>query len=198
MLDILQVCLKSARRAENGGVITMGALSPAVWTAMSKRLWRLQVTSKETLWRKELADILYEASRGLVALAVRGFFEAQRLVIGTGNEELTSTVVRAGATEAIILSNSTLDWSIDQNTIENKWLSFKPKTPYQTKPTIDVRISTDIQEPVDNDCAKKLYDPERPQHPEFAERLSKLQKFSKLIPDRCLVFQLQDVESSTN
>lgn len=112
MLDAIQLTLKTARRAENGGVIVMGPMLHAVWNALSKWLWPLQVTSHVTPWNEDLAMVLYEASRGLVEIAVRGFFEAQRLVIGSGDERLTSVAIQTGVMNAIQLSNKTLDWSV--------------------------------------------------------------------------------------
>jgi len=184
MLDIMQLTLKTARRAENGGVITMGSMHPKVWSAMSKRLWKLQVTNEVTPWGQENADILYQASRGLVEIAVRGFFEAQRLVIGTDDERLTGIAIRTGVAQAIELSNKTLDYSINQNIHDGNWVpnqgvdSCNISVPEYDKLKASVTENKTTRE-------RKLYDPQRPQHPEFYDALNKMRYDSCLIPDKC-------------
>ncbi len=184
MLDIMQLTLKTARRAENGGVITMGALHPEVWEAMSKRLWKLQLTNKITKWTKESADILYQASRGLPEFAVRGFFEAQRLVIGTGDERLTDIAIRTGAAQAVELSNIILDDSLNQNMLNGSWV------PSQSMESSKISASEN-DEPKSaglknkNTRVDQLYDPQRPQHPEFYDALNQIRYDSYLIPTDC-------------
>jgi len=181
MLDVMQLTLKTARRAENGGVITLGQLHPDVWKAMSKRLWKLQLTNEITPWNRSLSDVLYQASRGLAEFAVRGFLEAQRLVIGTGDERLTDTAIRTGVAQAIEFSNKLLDYSVAQNMIDGNWVPNQGVKPNDTSSANnnDVTIS----------CRKnaskrnvELNDPYRPQHPEFYDVLNQMRYNSSLVP----------------
>ncbi len=181
MLETLQFTLKNARRAENGGVIAMGPMHRATWQAVSKRLWKLQVTNTHTPWSEEFANVLYEASRGIVDIAVRGFFEAQRMVIGAKDERLTPTVIEQGAINAIRLSNKTLDWSATQNYKDGIW------SPRINEPKNSINKSKNkeyIHESINKNKVESigLNDPLRPQHPEFLDSINKLKDRSPLIP----------------
>lgn len=181
MLKTLQHTLKNSRRSENGGVVFMGPMHKVTWQAVSKRLWKLQVTNTHTPWSADSVNVLYEASRGLVEIAVRGFFEAQRLVIGAQDERLTPTVIEQGAINAIRLSNKTLDWSATQNYKDGIW------SPGINEPQNSVNKSKNkayIDESINKNKVESigLNDPLRPQHPEFLKSINKLRDRSPLIP----------------
>jgi hypothetical protein len=196
MIDIVQLSLKTARRAENGGVVTMGPLHLAVWEALSKRLWALQMTDCITPWSKRQADKLNKASRGLVEIAVRGFFEAQRLVIGSGDERLTDVVIAEGAAKAIALSDKTLDWSVSQNITDTLWVPIEIPDPEiennsdtQEKPKISKKRATGT---------RSIFDPYRPQHPEFEPTITQMLYKPRLISEQCHRSILRDAIDEEN
>lgn len=197
MLETLQFTLKTARRGENGGVISMGPLHKATWAALSKRLWKLQVTNINTPWSGESAKCLYEASRGLVEIAVRGFFEAQRLAIGTHDERLTLPIIEQGAINAIQLSNKTLDWGATQNFKDGKW---SPKIIVSSKAIQKTKSKDYINESINKNKVESigLNDPYRPQHPEFVESLDNLRFKSPLIPSHVRHSLLRDICSDND
>lgn len=192
MFETLQFTLKTARRSENGGVIEMGPMHKATWAAISKRLWKLQITNTNTSWSEESANKLYEASRGLVEIAVRGFFEAQRLVIGTDDERLTPTIIEQGAINAIRLSNKTLDWSVSQNYKDGMW---SPKVEEASENKIKLKTKAYIDENINKNKVESigLNDPSRPQHPEFVDSINNLRDKSPLIPNYVRHSLLRDI-----
>ncbi len=183
MLDVLKLTLKTARRAENGGVIEMDPLFPEEWTTLSKRLWTLQATNHVSLWTEQAAKHLYEASRGLVEIAVRGFFEAQRLVIGTGDERLTDTAIEMGAAKAIQLSNETLDWSVTQNIVDGNWEASNASGETSNSSKNEESSSAQTQAPKNDRSRGSLNDPYRTQHPEFEDVVGRFRKSGSMLAD---------------
>lgn len=183
MLDVLKLTLKTARRAENGGVIEMDPLFPEEWTKLSKRLWKLQVTNHVSPWTEQAAKHLYEASRGLVEIAVRGFFEAQRFVIDTGDERLTNTAIEMGAAKAIQLSNDTLDSSVKQNIIDGNWEASNASVETSNSSKSEGSSSVRAKAPKHDRSRVSLNDPYRTQHPEFVEIVGRLRKSGSMLAD---------------
>lgn len=185
MLDVLQLSLKTARRAENGGVIEMAPLHQDVWRALSKRLWTLQLTRQVTPWSEEGSRHLYDASRGLVEIAVRGFFLAQRAVIGSDDERLTEAVLSAGAMEAIRISNNVLDWSVQQNRVDSHWVPSAPPQAFDADSTSTAKPRARTKTTKSKARSRKgVCDPRRIQHPEFKSAIETLREEGSLIPDQ--------------
>ena len=181
MLDVLKLTLKTARRAENGGVIEMDPLYPEEWLTLSKRLWSLQVTNHVSPWTEEAARHLYEASRGLVEIAVRGFFEAQRLVIGSGDERLTDTVIEMGAARAIQLSNEMLDVSVTENIVDGRWEASNAAAETRNSSKKIEASSGQTQTPEIKLARHGLNDPYRTNHLEFEGAIDRLRKSGTML-----------------
>lgn len=181
MYELVKLTLKNARRAENGGVTWLGKLLPEVWEAVSRRLWRLQVTIPITEWNEKNAKILYEAGKGIIDFMVRGFFESQKLVIGSDDERLTESVLRSGVAKAIELSRDSLNYnavSLDSDDIVDV-SGGEDETP------MDTAIVVDNSDNLGTSKASKeelLLDPMRPMHPELFDAVNQLRYKSSLVP----------------
>lgn len=103
--ELLAKSLKAARRAESHGYFEFSLLeNDDIWTLFIEELWQLQWTNILTPLSRELSDTLHELSAGNIELAVRIFREAQRLIIGRGNETITTALLTFSAANAVRMS----------------------------------------------------------------------------------------------
>ncbi|ODA30866.1 ATP-binding protein, partial [Veronia pacifica] len=101
--------LKAARRAESGYHYTMSILvrESVSWNAFIEQLWNYQWTNVYTELTEELNDTLHMLSVGNIDMASRTYREAQRLLIGSHDERITSSALQAGYESACGLSRQT-------------------------------------------------------------------------------------------
>ncbi|HFQ4987364.1 TPA: ATP-binding protein [Vibrio vulnificus] len=163
--DSLALTLKNARRAESGGTIFMNPLQrhDLDWESFIAELWDLQWTNVETSLSDELNDKIYELSLGNIDMACRIYCEAQRLVIGTGDENITSAVLEYAYPIACSLSSRT------NEVIEARQNLILPRR------TVKQNTLPNILKP------RIIGDYNRPHHPEFEVRLRELHLTDKLL-----------------
>ncbi|PKH88312.1 ATP-binding protein [Colwellia sp. Bg11-28] len=158
--------LKAARRAESAGYFEMEALrrGSQSWEYFINELWDLHWTNVSTELSDELNDKLFELSVGNLDMAHRIYRDAQRLVIGSGDERITTAVLEQAHISSCGLSSKTEEVRKlrKENTLPRR--NQKADTPNSS-----VKID---QTKVDK---KIIGDITRPQHPEFEYQLRELQ-----------------------
>ncbi|MBF4380399.1 ATP-binding protein [Vibrio anguillarum] len=111
--ETLSKKLKAARRAESGGYWKMYPLrrdsKSKDWDAFISELWDLQWTNIKTPLTEELMSKMYELSLGNLDMCCRIYREAQRSVIGSGDERINATVLENAYYYACALSNETAE-----------------------------------------------------------------------------------------
>jgi len=161
--DTLSKTLKAARRAESGGFWTMEPLGKDSddWEAFIGELWELQWTNVYNELSDELKDKMYELSLGNLDIAHRIYREAQRLVIGSGDERINSTVLDLAYEVACGLSSKT-----EEIRIRREELTLPRRSKVQSRD----------QEHADKKTSKpSIYgDITRPQHPEFEVKIREI------------------------
>ncbi|EPE7778080.1 ATP-binding protein [Yersinia enterocolitica] len=160
--DLLSKTLRTARRAENGGYFKMQLLdNDEMWTLFVEELWQLQWTNVVTPVTNQLSSTLYELSAGNIDLAVRIYKEAQRYIIGSNDERITSALLEHAATIA------------SQASAPSMFLIRRAKLrSTQRKKTIIENPTESILSPELSKTSKTVPgDISRPQHPEFSEGL---------------------------
>ncbi|WP_240308174.1 ATP-binding protein [Vibrio cholerae] len=168
--DSLALTLKNARRAESGRTIFMKPLQrhDIGWESFIAELWDLQWTNVETRLSEELNDKMYELSLGNIDMACRIYCEAQRLVIGTGDENITSAVLEYAYPVACSLSSRT------NEVIEARQNLILPRRTAKQN-TVTKILKTKLGKP------RIIGDYNRPHHPEFEVRLRELHLTDKLL-----------------
>ena len=107
--DLLAETLRNARRAEDGGCFEIEMIDPAIWPIFVERLWAHQFTDIVTPLTDALSRTLFQLSKGLPKFAVNIYREAQKTVIGTGDESLTVDVLSEAYLAACGLSRQILE-----------------------------------------------------------------------------------------
>ena len=99
---LLEKKWKDARRAESEGYFDVNLMeNDEEWELFVNELWSLQWTDVETPITESLSDKLFELSVGNMELAMRIYREAQRLVIGQGDERINEVLLEYAAALAI-------------------------------------------------------------------------------------------------
>ena len=176
---------QNARRGENGGAFYMSRLeqNSISWKVFISRLWQLQWTNVDTPLTDELESKLYELTVGNIDFACRTYMEAQRLVIGTGDESICETVLHDAYERACIFSSRSAD------VLQAKEF-----------PTNEDYIKTHLTT-TSTAMKQRPFIPsvDRPQHPEFYDMLQKVFNSTTLredIHDPDKVQQAEDVKCS--
>ena len=166
--------LKAARRAESGGYFTMEPLTrdSAGWDCFVHELWELHWTNITTELTEELNDKLFELSVGNLDMAHRIYRDAQKLVIGSGDERITIAVLEQAHVSACGLSSKT------DEVIQLREKNALPRRQKATKKAI-----SPLENKKTTSNKKVIGDITRPQHPEFEIQLRELQSAID-IPDR--------------
>jgi ABC-type dipeptide/oligopeptide/nickel transport system ATPase component len=163
--DTLAKTLKAARRAESGGYFKMKALArdSEGWDCFVHELWELHWTNVTTELSDELNDKLFELSVGNLDMAHRIYRDAQRLVIGSGDERITTAVLEQAHISACGLSSKTEEVRKlrEENVLprRNKKADTPNSSVNRKQEKVDKMIIGDIT---------------RPQHPEFEHQLRDL------------------------
>lgn len=168
--QILSKEIKSARRAENGGFIEMNHLKyDGLWDLVLEPLWELQWTNVETPLITDLSKKLHTLSVGNLDVAVRIYKQSQNIVIGTGDERITITVLDEAYRRTCQLTDPNLS-ILRRNSI---------KTHFTDKTTTN---SHDDQNDRKLPKSKSIIaDLSRIQHPEFSKRYNELQSHDDLL-----------------
>lgn len=174
--ELLEETLKTARRAESSGYVDVNLLkNDEEWELFVDELWGLQWTDIETPLTKQLSDKLYDLSVGNLDLAMRVYKEAQRQVIGTGDERINDSVLELAANITIRASKK----SVENIKRENKISLLK-----RNKSKRAESESSEAEKPEVTQHNKKLVtipgDLSRPHHPEFADLLNELRAAGSL------------------
>ena len=169
---LLEQTLKIARRAESSGYVDVELLkNDEEWELFVDELWGLQWTNIRTPLTKSLSDKLYDLSVGNLDLAMRVYKEAQRQVIGSGDERVNESVLEHAANITIRASKT----SVDKIKRDNK-LSLLKRKKVKKSVLNHFKAVPQKQELTHHD--KRLItipgDLSRPHHPEFAEQLNEL------------------------
>jgi len=160
--ETLAKTLKAARRAESGGYFTMKLLGrhSNEWDAFIHELWDLQWTNVVNKLTPELKDKIYDLSVGNLDMAHRIYREAQRLVIGSGDERITVATLDAASTIACTLSSSTE---------EIKLVKLEKALPRRAG-----RTTSSVEKSESNIKSSHAGDITKPQHPEFSQQLKEI------------------------
>ena len=169
---LLEQTLKIARRAESSGYVDVELLkNDEEWELFVDELWGLQWTNIRTPLTKSLSDKLYDLSVGNLDLAMRVYKEAQRQVIGSGDERVNESVLEHAANITIRASKT----SVDKIKRDNKLSLLKRK---KVKKSVLNHYNAVPQKQELTHHDKRLVaipgDLSRPHHPEFAEQLNEL------------------------
>jgi hypothetical protein len=165
--DTLAKTLKAARRSESGGYFVMEPLKrdSLSWDYFVRELWDLHWTNVSTELTDELNDKLFELSIGNLDMAHRIYRDAQRLVIGTGDERITSAVLEQAYISACGLSSKTEE--VRQQRQENS-------LPRRNSNNNPIKPSSNTETESRKQSKGVINDITRPQHPEFAVQLREL------------------------
>tara|TARA_R100001224_G_scaffold23661_1_gene12494 strand:- start:3744 stop:5201 length:1458 start_codon:yes stop_codon:yes gene_type:complete len=175
---LLAETLKTGRRAENSGYFDVELMeNNEIWELFIDSLWELQWTDTETKLTRELSDSLYDLSVGNMDLAVRIFREAQRCVIGTGDERISVKVLEYAASNTVKASAEI----VNQIRIQKKEYDALTKAKGSISKLNETQCEDDAQklnEPIatQKDIHTVPSDLTRPHHPEFANKLRLLQQ----------------------
>jgi len=175
MLKWIRRKFRLARRAEAGGYVEMGPVNPSVWPALINAMWPLQWTNVETPITEELSEKLYNLSAGIPDIAIRVYKTAQELVIGTGDEQITVSVLEESFSRCCVLTieelgelNRLRDTIPDISTRHLIDADCTANEVGKPRARTSQSIKTDIKETIIPG------DLTRPQHPEFADRIRAL------------------------
>ena len=130
------------------------------WDCFVHELWDLHWTNVTTELTEELNDKLFELSVGNLDMAHRIYRDAQKLVIGSGDERITTEVLERAYISSCGLSSKTEEI---MNLREQNRLPRRQRSSPKIK-----------NENIDSN-KKVIADITRPQHPEFESQLRELQ-----------------------
>ena len=94
--DILQSDFRMARRnlGVDGNVIWDRLKNDESWELLISTLWQYQYTKHHTELTKEISDLVYYESQGIIDIAIKIFSMAQIEAISTGEEEITVDIIK--------------------------------------------------------------------------------------------------------
>ena len=172
MADILTKQLRIARRSEAGGTIIMDVLPPEVWDIFVKRLWRLQWTNPPTKLSQELYNRLARIADGSIDTAVKVFMKAQQLVIGSGDERITSSVLDSAFRLSCPLTQAARRIiQTDNNALKNIELNFDSGMELDSE-IGEKEVLMNLKDQADKNLVPG--DLTRVQHPEFRQNILSL------------------------
>ncbi|MGI9887569.1 ATP-binding protein [Vibrio chagasii] len=179
--ELLSKSFKSARRAESSGYFNVELMqNDDEWELFIDELWCLQWTNVETLLTLSLSKKLYSLSAGNMDLAVRIYYAAQKVIIGSSNERITEEVLELGASIAVRLTKT-----LTEELRKKQRLSILKRNREGKKPkSHNDKIEGCTQKVVIGGQSKLATIPgdlTRPQHPEFAEALTEVEQAEDLI-----------------
>ncbi|WP_040726973.1 ATP-binding protein [Thiomicrorhabdus sp. Kp2] len=173
--------LKAARRAESGGYFEMEPLKrdSQGWDYFVHELWDLHWTNVTTDLTDDLNNKLFELSVGNLDLAHRIYRDAQRLVIGSGDERITEAVLEQAYATSCGLSSKTAE------VIELRQQNLLPRRNKKSA----INRQAEVKQEASKEKKKFIADITRVQHPEFETKLR------ELIEDIALIERVKDPDS---
>lgn len=104
-LPILQGEFRQAKRGsgQQGDVIWENMHKNEHWELLIEGMWQYQWTKKECELTRELMDVLYDESQGIIDIAVKLYAMAQIRAIATGKEIVTPAIVKQVAEDNLKL-----------------------------------------------------------------------------------------------
>lgn len=177
--NLLSKELKAARRAESNGYFDVELMeNDSVWALFIEELWELQWTNVKTPLSKALNDKLHNLSIGNMDLAVRIFSEAQRCVIGSGDERITGDLLEYAASVAMKASKLVVGEIRRErliSTLRREGRAPSSPTSHDANP-----VQQNIVVAVGGVLQSIPGDLTRPHHHEFADALTALQHADSL------------------
>lgn len=109
-MSILQSEFRQARRGSGqGDLIWERMKNDAYWELLLEGMWKYQWTRHKAELTKELKDIIYFESQGIVDIAVKVFILAQMRAIATEKEVISKKIIEQVARENLRLVKPMLD-----------------------------------------------------------------------------------------
>ena len=104
-LPILQGEFRQAKRGsgQQGDVIWENMANNEHWELLLEGMWQYQWTKRECELTKELKDVLYDESQGIIDIAVKLYAMAQIRAIATGKEIITPAIIKQVAEDNLKL-----------------------------------------------------------------------------------------------
>lgn len=161
--ELLSETLRNARRADDGGCFDLGAIDPAIWPTFVEHLWSHQFTDTSTPLTDDLSRVLFKLSRGLPKFAVGIYREAQKNVIGTGDELLSTDVLTEAYLSGFGLSRRILESLPSQE--------LPPVVISDDRGNEESRTAKSKEEEPEQSGQRDIPSANRIQHPEFRPRL---------------------------
>lgn len=183
--ELLSKSFKSARRAESSGYFDVELMeNDDEWELFVNELWKLQWTNVKTSLSKSLRKCLYILSAGNMDLAVRIYYSAQKLIIGSSDERITEEVLELGANIAIRATKNLTEEMRKEHAISVLKRNRKARNTESNS-----HRSEDVSSKEVINTKSKIVtipgDLTRPHHPEFSEELTVL-VFAEDLSDRIL------------
>ncbi|MCM3715863.1 ATP-binding protein [Alkalihalobacillus oceani] len=102
--SVLQKDFRQARRGSGqGDMVWQQMKKDDDWDLLIESMWKYQWVQKETSLTKELNQVLYEESQGIIDIAVKLFALSQGRAIETGVEKLTPALIKKVAKDDLKL-----------------------------------------------------------------------------------------------
>lgn len=184
--QVLKETFRTARRGESAGYIEMDRMNKDFWDIVAvPAIWRYQWTREKTEVTEELSDKLYDLSQGILDIAVRIYMESQRSVIGTGDERISAMVLEHGYRHACKLTDLGLTLlkgndPLAPEVYRDLYLDSK-KIPDNEYKEAELKIVGESSKEPEVGL-EAIRDLNRPQHPEFLDRLNKIRQRSIILP----------------
>lgn len=104
-LPVLQGEFRQARRGsgQQGDIVWENMKKDEYWNLLIEGMWEFQWTKKETELTKELSDVLYDESQGIIDIAIKLYAMAQLRAIAIGKEVLSPAIIRQVANDNLKL-----------------------------------------------------------------------------------------------
>lgn len=93
---LLQVDFRMARRTlgTGGNIVWERLKNDESWQLLMDTIWNYQYTKKESKLSKEILDMIYNESQGIIDVAVKIYAMSQIRAISTGKEEITVDIIK--------------------------------------------------------------------------------------------------------
>ena len=110
-IEIIQSQFRLARRNSAMGALYWDRLKNDMnWKLLLEGMWEYQWTNEYTKLTKELSDVLYEESQGIIDIAIKLYAMAQiKAISSTKTEKITTSLIRTIAKDNLKLIKPMLD-----------------------------------------------------------------------------------------
>lgn len=109
-ISILQSEFRQARRGSGQGDMVWSQMpKDESWELFVEGMWEYQWTENFTELTSEFSDLLYDASQGILDIAIKLFMLTQIRAIATGEEKITKQIMKQVANDSLRLVKPMLD-----------------------------------------------------------------------------------------